>query len=394
MNSACSSLAAVDVAENAPPVETLALSNLSDHSLFWHTWRAAAYLERTHALKLLRVGSIWHVIVWWTALGLILSSSSAGAQSVEEFYKGKTISMIVPADPGGAYDLNTRMVARHIRKFIPGTPNIIVQNMQGAGGLRAINYLYEKAPADGTVIGMPVQENVIADVFGGTEVRYKIPDFNWIGRIAPGVDLIITWHSSGAKTISDATKFPVPLGATGQASGTVIYPLALNGVMGTKFSIVSGYRHTEMLLAMERGETAGAFTSLSTLKTAYPTWILEKKVNILVALASERVAELPGIPTLIELGRTPEERQILSIFASASSTGRSLLTTPGAPPDRVAALRQAFDDMIKDPDFLADLKQARMEFGPLSGEALQKRIGETRKVSSAVLERARAVIKR
>ncbi len=111
-------------------------------------------------------------------------------------------------------------------------------------------------------------------------------------------------------------------------------------------------------------------------------------------MASERVVELPGIPTLVELGRTLEERQILSIFASASSTGRSLLTTPGAPPDRVAALRQAFDDMIKDPDFLADLKQARMEFGPLSGEALQKRIGETRKVSSAVLERARAVIKR
>lgn len=365
MNSTCSSLAEVDT-----------------------KW------ARTRASNYMRIGSIRHAVRWLSTLGLLLVSSSGGAQSVEEFYRGKTISMIVPADPGGTYDLNTRMVARHIRKFIPGTPNIIVQNMQGAGGLRAINYLYEKAPADGTVIGMPVQENVIADVFGGTEVRYKIPDFNWIGRIAPGVDLIVTWHSSGAKTISDATKFVIPLGATGQASGTVIYPLALNGVVGTKFSIVSGYRHTEMLLAMERGETAGAFTSLSTLKTAYPTWIPEKKVNILVALASERVAELPGVPTLVELGRTPEERQVLSIFASASTTGRSLLTTPGAPPDRVAALRKAFDDMIKDADFLADLKHARMEFGPLSGEALQERIGETRKVSSEVLERAREVIKR
>src|SRR4051794_12279873 len=118
MNSAGSSIAAVDVAENARPVATLALSNLSDRPFFWHTWRAAACLERTRALKLLRVGSIWHVIGWWITIGLILFPSSAGAQSVEEFYKGKTISMIVPADPGGAYDLHTRMVARHIRKFI------------------------------------------------------------------------------------------------------------------------------------------------------------------------------------------------------------------------------------------------------------------------------------
>jgi tripartite-type tricarboxylate transporter receptor subunit TctC len=332
---------------------------------------------------------------WWTVIAFVLLlPGSVGAQSVEDFYKGKTISMVVPADPGGSYDLHTRMVARHIGKFIPGRPNIIVQNMQGAGGLRAINYLYEKAPSDGTVLGMPVQENVIADVLGGADVRYKIPEFNWIGRLAPGVDLIVTWHSFGAKTIEDATKIAVPLGATGPASGTMIYPIVLNKLLGTKFSIVSGYRHNEMLLALERGETGGAFTSLSTIKTAYPSWIAEKKVNILVAFANERVAELPGIPTLVELGRTMEENQVLGIFASAGTIGRSFLTMPRVPPDRVDALRQAFDAMLKDADFLGEIGKSHAEFGPMGGAALQQLIAETRNVSPAVLERARAAAKR
>lgn len=331
----------------------------------------------------------------WSAIAFVLALNSvASAQTVAEFYKGKTISMVVPADPGGSYDLHTRIVARHIGKLIPGQPNIIVQNMQGAGGLRAINYLYEKAPADGTVIGMPVQENVIADVFGGADVRYKIPEFNWIGRLAPGVDLIVTWQSFGAKTIEDATKIAVPLGATGPASGTIIYPIMLNNLLGTKFSVVSGYRHNEMLLAMERGETGGAFTSLSTLKTAYPSWIAEKKVNVLVAFANERVAELPGVPTLVELGRTPEEHQVLGIFASAGTIGRSFLTMPHVPPERVDALRQAFDAMLKDGDFLAEIGKTHAEFGPMGGAALQQLIAEARNVSPAVLERARAAIKR
>ena len=325
---------------------------------------------------------------------LVLAIPGAQAQPAETFYRGKTVTMIVPADPGGSYDLHTRLIARHLGKWIPGKPAVIVQNMQGAGGLRAINYLYEKAPQDGSVLGMPVQENVLADVLGGSDVRYKVTDFNWIGRLALGIDVIATWHTTGVKTMADAKRIAVPLGATGPASGTTLYPAMLNAMLGTKFSIVPGYRHTEMLLAMERGETGGAHTSLTTLKTSFPTWIPQNKINMLVVLAPQRVPELADVPDLVELASNDEERQVLSIFASVGAVGRSLLTTPRVPAERVAALRAGFDAMTKDAEFLADTAKTHAEFSPLHGVALQRAIEETRNVAPAVLERARAAVRR
>lgn len=324
---------------------------------------------------------------------LMLAVPAANAQPVAEFYRGKTVTLIVPADPGGSYDLHTRLIARHIGKRIPGEPSVIVQTMTGAGGLRAINYLYEKAPRDGTVLGMPVQENVLADVLGASEARYKITDFNWIGRLAPGVDVIVTWWTSGVRTIADAGRTAVPLGATGPASGTSLFPLMLNAVAGTKFNIIPGYKHGEMLLAIERGETYGAFTSLATLKSAYPTWIPNKRVYLLVAISPEPVAELAGVPDLLSLAKNQADRRALAIFASASMVGRSLLTTPGVPAARVAALREAFEGMTKDPEFLADRAKTHAEFGPMPGAALQKFIADTRDVPAAVLERARAAVR-
>ncbi len=325
---------------------------------------------------------------------LMLAASPAQAQSVADFYRGKTITMVVPADPGGSYDLHTRLIARHLGEHIPGRPSVIVQNMAGAGGLRAINYLYEKAPQDGTVLGMPVQENVLADALGGSEVRYKITDFNWIGRLAPGVDVIVTWWTSGVRSISDATRASVPLGATGPASGTSLYPRMLNAIAGTKFDITSGYKHNEMLLAMERGETYGAFTSLATLKTTYPTWISNKRVYLLVSITPAPAPELAGVPDLASLARTTSDRQVLAIFASASAVGRSILTTPRVPAARVAALRDAFEAMTKDADFLADIRKTHAEFGPLPGATLQKQIMQSRDVPPAVLQRARAAVGR
>jgi len=325
---------------------------------------------------------------------LVLAAPAARAQSVEAFYRGKTITMIVPADPGGSYDLHTRLIARHIGRWIPGQPAVIVQNLPGAGGLRATNYLYEKAPQDGTVLGMPIQENVLADVLGGSDVRYKMTNFNWIGRLAPSVDVIATWWTTGVKTIADARRVAVPLGATGPASGTTLYPAVLNSVIGTRFSVVAGYRHTEMLLAMERGETGGAHTSLTTLKASFPTWITQNKVNMLVVCAPQRLAELADVPNLVELASNAEDRQVLAIFASVGAVGRSIMTTPRVPAERVAALREAFDGMTKDADFLADLGKTHAEFGPLDGAALQAFIEGTRNVPPAVLERARAAVRR
>jgi tripartite-type tricarboxylate transporter receptor subunit TctC len=325
---------------------------------------------------------------------LLASIGSAQAEPAEQFYKGKTITMIVPADPGGSYDLHTRLISRHIGKHIPGHPSAIVQYMQGAGGLRAINYLYEKAPQDGTVLGMPIQENVLADVLGGSDVRYKMTDFNWIGRLAPAIDVIATWWTTGVKTMADAKRVTVPIGATGRASGTMLYPLMLNSMLDTKFNIVPGYSHPQMLLAMERGETGGAHTSLSTLKSAYPQWLAQRKINMLVVLSPERVPELADVPDLVELASQPGDRPVLTIFASVGAVGRSILTTPRIPAERVAALREAFDKMTRDPEFLADLAKTHAEFGPMHGTALQTFIEGSRNVPPAVLERARAAVGR
>lgn len=328
------------------------------------------------------------------AFAWAFSAFPAHAQSVEQFYSGKTISLIAPADPGGSYDMHLRVMARHVGKFIPGRPNAIVQNMLGAGGLRASNYVYERAPRDGTVLGMPVQENVIADVIGSSEVRFQVSDFNWIGRLTASADTIVVWHTLGVRSVDDARHKEIIIGATGPASGTSLYPWVMNSVVGTRFKVITGYKHTDTLLAVERGETQGAFSSVTTIQTVAPTWFTQNKVYPIVMIAPERVPEFASVPTLVELGRTPEDRQVLAILASATTVGRSIMTTPGVPRDRLAALRAAFDAMLKDTEFKADFAKTRTEFAPMSGEDLQGFIEQTRKVSSDVLARARAAAKR
>jgi tripartite-type tricarboxylate transporter receptor subunit TctC len=168
----------------------------------------------------------------------------------------------------------------------------------------------------------------------------------------------------------------------------------LNHILGTKFEVIPGYKHTEILLAMERGETGGGHTSLTTLKTSFPTWVAQNKVNMLVVFSPQRVSELANVPDLLELARNAEDRQVLAIFASVGAVGRSIMTTPRVPAERVAALREAFDGMSKDAEFLADLAKTHAEFGPMHGAALQTFIEKTRDVPPAVLERARAAVRR
>ena len=338
-----------------------------------------------------------HGACWATAAFVAVTSaaaSSAHSQPAEQFYKGKTISLVAPADPGGSYDMHLRVVSRHIGKWIPGRPNAIVQNMLGAGGLRAINYLYERAPQDGTVLAMPVQENVIADVIGSSEVRYKVTDFNWIGRLTSGVDAIVVWHTTGVRTVEDAKKTEIVLGATGPASGTMLYPQVMNSVLGTRFKVISGYKHTDTLLAVERGETSGAYSSLTTIRSIQPRWFPDGKVHAIVMFSSERVAGFPAVPTLPELAGNAEDKQILTIFASASTVGRAIATTPNVPAERVGVLRSAFTAMLKDPEFLADYAKTKAEFEPMAGEPLQAFIQQTRDVSSDVLARARRAVRR
>jgi tripartite-type tricarboxylate transporter receptor subunit TctC len=340
--------------------------------------RLAMQLQRSIAAPF-----VASLIVLWPANSL--------AQPIEQFYKGKTVIMVVPYDTGGGYDFYGRMVARHVGKHIPGQPTVITQNMPGAGSIKATNYIYSRAPKDGTVLGIPAQVVALNEALGIEGIQYKAAGFTWIGRVTSNVDVSLTWHASKAKTIQDVMTLETMVAGTGPGSSGTIYPQVMNTVTGTKFKIINGYKSaSEMLLAMERGETDGAYTSLNTLQTSKQDWLEDKKVNILVQYTTERHPALSAVPTMIELGKTPEDKQVLALFASGAVIGRSILSTPDVPQDRTEALRKAFDSMLKDQAFLDEVEKTKAEFDPMSGAELQKVVTELSAIPLAVVEKARA----
>ena len=333
--------------------------------------------------------SSWIALPYVAALATI--ATSAFAQ--EPFYKGRTISIVSPADPGGSYDLYARLLTQHMMRHLPGTPSAVVQNMPGAGGIRAINYLYNIAPRDGTALQVPAQDVALREALGRDGVDFKVTNFNWIGRVAPSVDLTVTWRTSGVKSIDDARKREVTLSATGPNSPTSVNPSALNALIGTKFKLISGYKsNAEMSAAMEKGETEGSFATWTTMKTTFPQWHRDRMVNYLVVYTTKRIHELPDVPAITELTNDPAEKQIFGFLVSTGELGRSLVAPPGVDPARVAELRAAFSETMRDPAFLADVKRLNVEFDPLSGEALQKQLAEMFEAPKEVLARTREIV--
>ena len=317
-------------------------------------------------------------------------TASANAQSVEQFYKGKTVNLYIGYGPGGGYDFFGRLVARHIGRHIPGQPSVVPQNMPGAGSLRAANYVYNVAPKDGTALGIVTQTVALEEALGTPGVQYKADGFNWIGRATSNVDMILTWHTSKVKTIEDAKQFEAPVAGTGPGSPAEFMPKVLNSVVGTKFKVITGYPGSnEGMLAMEKGEVEGATTSWNTIKTSKQEWLKNKSINMIVQLTPDRHRELPDLPAMVELGKTAEQKQILSLYASGAVVGRSIFASPGIPADRVKALRDAFTAMTKDPVFLAEVEHTKAEFDPMSGEELQKVIEDAAKIPAATREKAR-----
>ncbi|HEY4133928.1 MAG TPA: tripartite tricarboxylate transporter substrate-binding protein [Alphaproteobacteria bacterium] len=318
--------------------------------------------------------------------GFAALPTAADAQSVEQFYKGKTVNVYIGFTPGGTYDIFGRMVARYIGKYIPGQPTVVAQNMPGAGSFKAANFVYAVAPKDGTALGIVSQTVALEEALGTPGVQYKSAELNWVGRATSNIEVQLTWMTSKTKTMQDALTNETPVASTGPGSPSEGYPRLLNGLIGTKFKIIGGYPgSTDGLLAMERGEVDGALTSWNTVKVSRADWLREKKINILVQYTIERSPEIPDVPTFVELGKTDEDKKILAFYVSGGEIGRSFFTTPGVPKERVAALRKAFSDMVKDPDLLADIDHMKADFIPLDGEKLQKLIEDTAKVSPAII---------
>ena len=336
--------------------------------------------------RVLRVGilNVMLITVFGTAL-------SAQAQPVADFYRGKTINLVVGQGVGGEQDMLGRAVAKYLGRHIPGNPLIIVQNMTGAGGMRAANYMYALAPQDGTSIGVITSGVLAAQAVGMPSVQLNTAKFGWMGTTAPIAGTIAVWHASGIKTIEDARRREVVLGATGRGTATYTVPAMMNEYLGTKFKIVTGYTGgNEAYLAMERGEIAGRYASWTSLKIARPAWLKEKKI-IIIAKEGPPTTDLDA-PSIEELAKTADERKIVELILSGNQLGRPFATTPGVPEARVSALRAAFDATMKDPEFLAEAARLNVDVAPISGIALQEIVERVLSTPSHLAARAKRLL--
>ena len=323
-------------------------------------------------------------------LVLLLAGGDAAAQPTDQFFARRTITIIIGDTAGGSYDLYGRMVARHLGRHIPGQPTVIAQNMPGAGSLKAANYLYEVAPKDGTALGIVVESAALEQALANPAVQYDAAKFSYVGRVATSNNIFMQWHSAKVQSIDDAKRLETSLAGTGPGSIAETVPRLLNALVGTKFKLISGYpASSEAMLAMERGEVDGASSSWAAVKVGKQAWLRENKIRIILQTTPERTAELPQAPSLGEIGDSAEDRQVFALYASGSAIGRSILAPPGLPAERVKVLRHAFQFMVQDPEFVADLQRTNVELEPLPGEQVEKLIARTLDVPPAVRDRAK-----
>jgi tripartite-type tricarboxylate transporter receptor subunit TctC len=316
---------------------------------------------------------------------LLVTTAGGRADPVEDFYRGKSLQMIIGYGAGGGYDLYGRLAAEFLAKHIPGHPMIVPQNMPGAGSFRAAKYLNEAAPHDGTVLAS-LSQTLATDTAAGSVTGLDATKFHYIGRITTNIDLGVALPRSGIKSFAEVRKREVSVGVTGGASTAVLLPSSLNKYGGARFKLVRGYKGAaEIILAAERGEVEviGA-TGLPNTIVRNPGW-LKGEVTILYQAALKRHRLLPNTPALPELGITDEGKAVLRVIASTAEVGRSIVTTPGVPAERLAALRKAFQDMLNDPDFVTACKQRHLMVDPASGEDIDAIVKETVSLPKAIV---------
>jgi tripartite-type tricarboxylate transporter receptor subunit TctC len=319
------------------------------------------------------------------------------AQSVAQFYKGKTINIIVGSDVGGGYDLTARTIARHLARHIPGQPTIVVQNRPGAGSVIATNYVYEIAPKDGTVVGAVQRPIPFQILFGDTGVHFDVRKMQWIGTPTKELGVVVAWHTSPHKTIEDVFKTEMIVGGTGPQTDPELFPRAMNSILGTKFKVVGGYKgQAQMVLAMQREEIQGSGNwSFSDIEKGHPDWLADKKVRLLLQLGLAKSTDpmLHGVPLVFDVARNAEQRSIFQVLMGMKEMGRPYFLAPGVPKDRADAIRAAFMQTMKDPEFLAEAAKTLGQIDPLSGPEMQKIITDVYALPADVIAKAREAVK-
>jgi tripartite-type tricarboxylate transporter receptor subunit TctC len=333
------------------------------------------------------------LVCWLVVRSLALGVATLPVTSLaaEDFYNGKSIEIWIGAATGGGYDINARLVARHMPSYIPGQPAMVPKNMPGGGSLRAANMVYSVAPKDGTVIGAPSRAVITMPLLGVEAAKLDVNKLNWIGSVVSEDSSCIAWHGSGVKTWDDLLAKRLIVGTAGPGTSTHTYALLLTKLFDAKMDLVGGYPGgKEVQLALERHEVDGACGSYSSLKTQKPEWVRDKLVNFLVLIGRARNAEIPDVPAITEIPQSDEVRSILKVVLVPQTAGRPLMAPPDVPADRLALLRRGFDATVKDPKFLDDAARIGLEVRPVSGEEVQRLVAELYTLPPDIVEKAKA----
>jgi tripartite-type tricarboxylate transporter receptor subunit TctC len=323
-----------------------------------------------------------------------LVAGPAAAQSVADFYKAHPIVMLVGSGAGGGYDVYARTFARYWSRHIPGHPDIIAKNMPAAAGLAAASTLYASAERDGTVIGALTNGAPMGPLFGDPGAHYDPLRFAWLGSIGKLENVCATWHTSPVKSIAQAQARTVVVAGAGASSNTVIVPKMLNALIGTKFKVIAGYDPgSGLTMAVEGGEAEGICgLSWSTMKASRPRWVDEHLLNVLVQLGLTKLRDLPDVPSALDLVSDPENKSVMELILMRQEAGRPFAAPPGTPADRVAALRQAFEETLRDPDFVAEAEKTKLEIDPISGQAIARLLQKAYAAPQRIVQRAAALV--
>jgi len=319
---------------------------------------------------------------------------AATADADEAYYHGKTIRLLIGQPPGGGYDTYARLFARFLPQLLPGQPNVALQHMPGAGGLVMANHLYTQAPPDGTTIALGSGGIATAALFGIPGARFDARRFSWIGNMNSEVGISVAWHHSGIKTTADLFDREFIVGGSGANSDSVVFPNVLNAVMGTRFKVVPGYKGmAEIVLAMERGEVQGTGNwHYSSIVFNRPDWLRDKKIALLLQIGLRPHPDLPNVPTVLDIARDAEQKEILQLVLAQQLIGRPIMGPPDLPAEPFAVLQRAFDDMMRDPGFLAEAEHGKIEVvEPMSGERVRQTVERLYAADPALIKKASAV---
>ena len=330
---------------------------------------------------------------WIVLCALAAAPAAAQQEDVAAFFRGKTLRLIVGIAVGSGYDINARLLARHMAAHIPGQPTIIVQNQPGAGSLAMTNALYHTGPFDGTVMGASFNGMPTTPLLQPTGVRFDPVRINWVGSTNRETQVMYVWHDAPAQVLEDARAREIVMGGQAPGSTQFDYPVLANKLFGFKFKVVTGYESTPKIhLAMESGEVHGTIANWSTLKAINTDWITDKKVRILAQWALQKNAELPDVPSFMDLAKTDSERDALRLMLARLEYGRPFFLPPDVPVARVEALRRAFDATMKDPAYLAEADKLKIDVEPLSGEAVAALVEQVSRTPADTVARVRAAL--